>query len=76
MGGPTKPFLWCLGFDPAVAAVSMATAAPAPTFVDDLSSLVRTAMGLWRASLVITAAARAAGLVIELHSCRGAQLEG
>eukprot|EP00969_Alexandrium_andersonii_P044322 1945673-Alexandrium_andersonii.AAC.1 len=54
----------------------MATAAPAPTFVGDLSSLVRTAIGLWRASLVITAAARAAGLVIELHSCRGALLEG
>eukprot|EP00969_Alexandrium_andersonii_P254817 11263862-Alexandrium_andersonii.AAC.1 len=62
MGGPIKPFLRCLGFDPVVAAVSMATAAPAATLVDDLSSPVRAAIGLWRASLVITAAARAAGL--------------
>eukprot|EP00969_Alexandrium_andersonii_P038888 1704802-Alexandrium_andersonii.AAC.1 len=25
MGGPIKPFLWCLGFDPVVHAVSLAT---------------------------------------------------
>eukprot|EP00969_Alexandrium_andersonii_P063767 2808435-Alexandrium_andersonii.AAC.1 len=62
MGGPIKPFLWCLGFDPVVAAVSVATVVPAPTFVDDLSSLVRTTIGLRRASLVIVAAAKAAGL--------------
>eukprot|EP00969_Alexandrium_andersonii_P009758 425973-Alexandrium_andersonii.AAC.1 len=65
-----------MGFDPVVVAVTVATASPAPTFVDDLSSLVRTAIGLWRASVVIAAAARAAGLVVELHSCRGAYLEG
>eukprot|EP00969_Alexandrium_andersonii_P200804 8870985-Alexandrium_andersonii.AAC.1 len=76
MGGPLKPFLRRLGFDPAVKAVVTATAAPAPTFVDDLSSLARAAIGLWRASLVIVAAARAAGLVIELRRCRGAILEG
>eukprot|EP00969_Alexandrium_andersonii_P135578 5997601-Alexandrium_andersonii.AAC.1 len=62
MGGPFKPFLWCIGFDPVVTAIVTATAAPAPTFADDLSSLVRTAIGLRRASLVIVAAARAAGL--------------
>eukprot|EP00969_Alexandrium_andersonii_P229116 10118415-Alexandrium_andersonii.AAC.1 len=37
VGGPFKPFLWRLGFDPVVAAVAAATASPAPTFVDDLS---------------------------------------
>eukprot|EP00969_Alexandrium_andersonii_P052076 2287035-Alexandrium_andersonii.AAC.1 len=25
MGGPIKPFLWCLGFDPVVVAVTFAT---------------------------------------------------
>eukprot|EP00969_Alexandrium_andersonii_P073093 3225440-Alexandrium_andersonii.AAC.1 len=29
-------------------------------------------MGLWRASLCLLAAASAAGLVVELHHCRGA----
>eukprot|EP00969_Alexandrium_andersonii_P165877 7329874-Alexandrium_andersonii.AAC.1 len=39
MGGPTKPFLWRLGFGQVVQAIAAATAAPAPAFVDDLSSL-------------------------------------
>eukprot|EP00969_Alexandrium_andersonii_P312803 13821382-Alexandrium_andersonii.AAC.1 len=39
MGGPIKPFLCCMGFDPVVVAVTLATGSPAPTYVDDLSSL-------------------------------------
>eukprot|EP00969_Alexandrium_andersonii_P087506 3860921-Alexandrium_andersonii.AAC.1 len=33
---------------------------------------VTTLVGLWRASAAILSAAKAAGLVVELHSCRGA----
>eukprot|EP00969_Alexandrium_andersonii_P028619 1250040-Alexandrium_andersonii.AAC.1 len=32
--------------------------------------LVTTLVGLWRASAAILSAAKAAGLVVELHSCR------
>eukprot|EP00969_Alexandrium_andersonii_P133879 5921050-Alexandrium_andersonii.AAC.1 len=35
MGGPIKPFLWCLAFDPVVTAVRPATLAPVPTYVDE-----------------------------------------
>eukprot|EP00969_Alexandrium_andersonii_P140872 6230645-Alexandrium_andersonii.AAC.1 len=34
--------------------------------------LVSTLIGLWRASAAILSAAKSAGLVVELHSCRGA----
>eukprot|EP00969_Alexandrium_andersonii_P131145 5799694-Alexandrium_andersonii.AAC.1 len=34
--------------------------------------LVSTLVGLWRASAAILSAAKAAGLVVELQSCRGA----
>eukprot|EP00969_Alexandrium_andersonii_P145270 6424703-Alexandrium_andersonii.AAC.1 len=35
--------------------------------------LVSTLIGLWRASAAILSAAKAAGLAVELHSCRGGQ---
>eukprot|EP00969_Alexandrium_andersonii_P230450 10177014-Alexandrium_andersonii.AAC.1 len=41
-------------------------------YVDDVAVTVQRAMGLWRASLCLLAAACAAGLVVELHHCRGA----
>eukprot|EP00969_Alexandrium_andersonii_P354927 15443285-Alexandrium_andersonii.AAC.1 len=34
--------------------------------------LVSSLVGLWRASAAILSAAKAAGLNVELHSCRGA----
>eukprot|EP00969_Alexandrium_andersonii_P278941 12328096-Alexandrium_andersonii.AAC.1 len=43
--------------------VHSATLAPVPTHVDDEAALVATLLGLWRASLVVLAAGRAAGLV-------------
>eukprot|EP00969_Alexandrium_andersonii_P319953 14136129-Alexandrium_andersonii.AAC.1 len=76
MGGPIKPFLWCLAFDPVVTAVHSATLAPVPTYVDDEAVLVATLLGLWRASLVVLSAGRAAGLVVALHQCRGAVISG
>eukprot|EP00969_Alexandrium_andersonii_P094972 4194901-Alexandrium_andersonii.AAC.1 len=72
MGGPIKPFLWCVAFDPIIVAAFSASRAPSPAFVDDVSMLVITLVGLWRASAAILSAAKAAGLVVELHSCRGA----
>eukprot|EP00969_Alexandrium_andersonii_P291547 12886058-Alexandrium_andersonii.AAC.1 len=36
-----------------------------------LVRLVSTLVGLWRASAPILSAAKAAGLAVELHSCRG-----
>eukprot|EP00969_Alexandrium_andersonii_P090921 4013473-Alexandrium_andersonii.AAC.1 len=62
MGGPIKPFSRCLAFDPVSTAVHSATLAPVPTYVDDEAALVATLFGLWRASLVVLAAGRAAGL--------------
>eukprot|EP00969_Alexandrium_andersonii_P027621 1205258-Alexandrium_andersonii.AAC.1 len=72
MGGPIKPFLWRVAFDPVVVATFSASRAPTPAFVDDVAKLVSTLVGLWRASVAILSAAKAAGLVVELHSCRGA----
>eukprot|EP00969_Alexandrium_andersonii_P188779 8342287-Alexandrium_andersonii.AAC.1 len=70
MGGPIKPFLWRVAFDPVVVAAFSASRAPTPAFVDDVAMLVSTLVGLWRASAAILSAAKAAGLVVELHSCR------
>eukprot|EP00969_Alexandrium_andersonii_P146985 6499804-Alexandrium_andersonii.AAC.1 len=47
-----------------------------PTYVDDEAVLVATLLGLWRASLVVLSAGRAAGLVVELHQRRGAVVAG
>eukprot|EP00969_Alexandrium_andersonii_P221898 9800101-Alexandrium_andersonii.AAC.1 len=41
-----------------------------------MSLFSRALIGFWRASLAILAAAHAAGLVVDLHHCRGAVLEG
>eukprot|EP00969_Alexandrium_andersonii_P010706 466366-Alexandrium_andersonii.AAC.1 len=71
MGGPIKPFLWALGFDPIITAVEGLTGRPTPTYVDDVAITVQQALGLWRASLALLAAVGAAGLVVELHHCRG-----
>eukprot|EP00969_Alexandrium_andersonii_P306594 13553587-Alexandrium_andersonii.AAC.1 len=67
-----KPFLWCLAFDPVIVAAFSASRAPTPAFLDDVSMLVSTLIGLWRASAAILSATKAAGLVVELHSCPGA----
>eukprot|EP00969_Alexandrium_andersonii_P003133 134998-Alexandrium_andersonii.AAC.1 len=32
MGGPTKPFLWAVGFDPVIFAVEALTGGPTPTY--------------------------------------------
>eukprot|EP00969_Alexandrium_andersonii_P162065 7162921-Alexandrium_andersonii.AAC.1 len=63
--------LWALGFDPIIFSVEGLTGRPTPTYVDDVAITVQRALGLWRASLALLAAACAAGLVVELHHCRG-----
>eukprot|EP00969_Alexandrium_andersonii_P167214 7391443-Alexandrium_andersonii.AAC.1 len=72
MGGPVKPFLWAVGFDPVIYAVEVLAGGPAPTYVDDLAVLLRRLLGLRRASMAVLWAAKAAGLVVDLHHCRGA----
>eukprot|EP00969_Alexandrium_andersonii_P299459 13239805-Alexandrium_andersonii.AAC.1 len=72
MGGPIRPFLRRVAFDPIVVAAFSASRAPTPAFIDDVAMLVSTLVGLWRASAAIRSAAKAAGLVVELDSCRGA----
>eukprot|EP00969_Alexandrium_andersonii_P071448 3153843-Alexandrium_andersonii.AAC.1 len=74
MGGPIKPFLRRLVFDPAAVAAFSASRAPTPAFTDDVSMLVSTLVGLWRASAAILSTAKAAGLVVELYLCRGAMV--
>eukprot|EP00969_Alexandrium_andersonii_P154346 6822708-Alexandrium_andersonii.AAC.1 len=67
-----KPFLWAVGFDPVIFAVDTLTGGPTPTYVDDLAVLLQRLAGLRRASIAVLAAAKAAGLVVDLHHCRGA----
>eukprot|EP00969_Alexandrium_andersonii_P299848 13255797-Alexandrium_andersonii.AAC.1 len=62
MGGPMKPFLWAVGFDPVIFAVETLTGGPTPTYVDGLAVLLQRLAGLRRASLAVLAAAKAAGL--------------
>ena len=76
MGGPAKPMCWNIGFDPIVAGLGPCVRAANPTFVDDLLALVRRLLGIWRASLFILAAAKAAGLHIDLHTCRQTVFSG
>eukprot|EP00969_Alexandrium_andersonii_P217958 9627343-Alexandrium_andersonii.AAC.1 len=42
MGGPIKPFLWRVAFDPIVVAAFSASRVPTPAFVDDVATLVST----------------------------------
>eukprot|EP00969_Alexandrium_andersonii_P218546 9653563-Alexandrium_andersonii.AAC.1 len=50
----------------------MLTGGPTPTYVDDLLVLLQRLAGLRRASMAVLSAAKAAGLVVDLHHCRGA----
>eukprot|EP00969_Alexandrium_andersonii_P148507 6564364-Alexandrium_andersonii.AAC.1 len=63
--------LWVLGFDPIIVAVEGLAGRPTPTYVDDVAIAMQRAIGLWRASAALLAAAGAAGLVVDLHRCRG-----
>eukprot|EP00969_Alexandrium_andersonii_P025791 1126010-Alexandrium_andersonii.AAC.1 len=72
MGGPMKPFLWAVGLDPVIFAVETLTGGPTPAYVDDLAVLLQRLARLQRASLAVLAAAKTAGLVVDLHHCRGA----
>eukprot|EP00969_Alexandrium_andersonii_P038698 1696443-Alexandrium_andersonii.AAC.1 len=69
-----KPSLRAVGFDPVIYAVEVLTGGPTPTYVDDLAMLLQRLLGLRRASMAVLAAAKAAGLVVDLHHCRGAML--
>ena len=51
MGGPIKPLLWVVSFDPVVYGVGLCVSIPAPTFVDDLAALAAGVRGLWMASI-------------------------
>eukprot|EP00969_Alexandrium_andersonii_P100830 4447728-Alexandrium_andersonii.AAC.1 len=72
MGGPAKPFLWAARFGPVIYAVEVLTGGPTPTYVGDLAVLLQRLLGLRRASMAVLEAAKAAGLVVDLHRCRGA----
>eukprot|EP00969_Alexandrium_andersonii_P063644 2802294-Alexandrium_andersonii.AAC.1 len=63
-----KPFLWAVGFDPVIYAVEILTGGPTPTYVDDLAVLLQR-LRLRRASTAVLSAAKAAGLVVDLHRC-------
>ena len=70
MGGPASPFLWNLGFDPIIWALSVATGAPVPTYVDYLSALISGLRQMLEVQVLLVAIIRVAGLQIDLHHCQ------
>ena len=71
MGGTVSPLLWCMGYDPIIETVAAAAAAPCPTYVDDLASLVEDAAQTLRVSIALPWASHGAGLLVETHQCKG-----
>ena len=70
MGGPAKPGLWALSFNPLVVCVLRLRGLAAPTYADDLACLADDLAAYWRVSRFLLAATRAMGLSIELHVCQ------
>eukprot|EP00959_Pyramimonas_sp_CCMP1952_P347407 7276304-Pyramimonas_sp.AAC.1 len=76
MGGTASPLLWCIGYDPIITAISDVTGDSCPTFVDDLASLLQDATQTLRATIAFTWASRAAGLLVNCHTCCGVEAQG
>ena len=69
MGGTASAVVWCIAYDPVVAAVAEVTESRCPTYVDDMAALVYGPRRAWAAELTLVSAAKCAGLVVEGHSC-------
>ena len=71
MGGTASPLLWGMGYDPLIRAVADIAGEAAPTYVDDLASLLSSTEQALRVAFALPWLARLAGLLVETHSCRG-----
>eukprot|EP00959_Pyramimonas_sp_CCMP1952_P186818 3906610-Pyramimonas_sp.AAC.1 len=76
MGGTASPLLWCMGYDPLISALSSITADDDPAYVDNLAALLSSMKQTLRAAIALPWAARAAGLLVEAHRCRGIRTAG
>ena len=70
MGGTASPLLWCLSYDPIIAAVASVAGAPCPTYVDDLAALLSGARQTLRVAFLLPWISRSVGLLIATHTCR------
>eukprot|EP00959_Pyramimonas_sp_CCMP1952_P049676 1038011-Pyramimonas_sp.AAC.1 len=75
MGGTASPLLWSLGSDPLITAISSITGDDDPTYVGYLAALLSTTRQALRAATALPWAAKAAGLLVEAHRCRGIRTE-
>ena len=71
MGGPASPLIWMVAYDPVVFGVACAAGAPTPTYVDDLAALVRNPRQCQHTALLLLAASKCAGLIVDTHCCAG-----
>eukprot|EP00972_Heterocapsa_arctica_P085098 12539105-Heterocapsa_arctica.AAC.1 len=69
MGGPARPFLWNLAYDPIVFSLYAATGVTPPTYVDDLAVLTHGAEHTMRVEVCLVVAGKLAGLHTDKHSC-------
>ena len=70
MGGTASPLLWCLSYDPVIAATAQVANARCPTYVDDLAALLSGARQALRVAFFLPWVSRAIGLHIATHHCR------
>ena len=69
MGGPLSPLTWCMAFDPICWIAGIAAMCELLGYVDDLLALVFGPGHAMPIYLALLAATKAAGLVVEDHSC-------
>ena len=69
MGGTASALVWCVAYDPVVAAVAAVAGCACPTYVDDTAALVRGPRQVWVAEIALMAATRCAGLHVDGHTC-------
>ncbi len=61
---------WGIAFDTIIVCVSWVSGCDAPTYVDDLAALIRTALQARLAAHALVFASWCAGLVVSAHDCR------
>ena len=69
MGGTASALFWVMGYDPLVYIVAMVLGRRCPTYVDDMSALLRGPHNVAVGQLLLLGASHAAGLHVEGHWC-------
>ena len=67
MGGPASPFLWNIGYDLILWAMSRVAMCRCPGYVDDLAALIRGPVQAMRALILLLALSKIAGLSAVSH---------